>query len=61
MTDVIIIFMTIQQLKYAVAVAEYGNVTAASQKVYISQPSLTVAIHELEKEIGISIFSRTTP
>ena len=51
--------MTIQQLKYAVAVAEYGNVTTASQKVYISQPSLTVAIHELEKEIGISIFSRT--
>ena len=52
--------MTLQQLKYAVAVAEYGNVTAASQKVYISQPSLTVAIHELEKEIGISIFCDIT-
>lgn len=51
--------MTIQQLKYAVAVAECGNVTAASQKVFISQPSLTAAIHELEREIGISIFSRT--
>ncbi|MBR5646725.1 MAG: LysR family transcriptional regulator [Treponema sp.] len=51
--------MTIQQLKYAVAVAECGNVTAASQKVFISQPSLTSAIHELEHEIGIQIFSRT--
>lgn len=51
--------MTLQQLKYAVAVAECGNVTAASQKIFISQPSLTTAIHELEKEIGITIFSRT--
>ncbi len=51
--------MTLQQLKYAVAVAECGNVTAASQKVFISQPSLTNAVHELEKEIGITIFSRT--
>lgn len=51
--------MTLQQLKYAVAVAECGNVTAASQKIFISQPSLTTAIHELENEIGITIFSRT--
>ena len=51
--------MTLQQLKYAVAVAECGNVTAASQKIFISQPSLTTAVQELEKEIGITIFSRT--
>ncbi|MDD6485908.1 MAG: LysR family transcriptional regulator [Spirochaetales bacterium] len=51
--------MTLQQLKYAVAVAECGNVTAASQRMFISQPSLTNAVHELEKEIGITIFSRT--
>ena len=51
--------MTLQQLKYAVTVAECGNVTAASQKIFISQPSLTTAVHELEKEIGITIFSRT--
>ena len=51
--------MTLQQLKYAVTVAECGNVTAASQKIFISQPSLTNAVHELEKEIGITIFSRT--
>lgn len=51
--------MTLQQLKYAVAVAESLNITQAAQKVYISQPSLTAAIHELEEEIGITIFSRT--
>jgi DNA-binding transcriptional LysR family regulator len=51
--------MTLQQLKYAVTVAECGNVTVASQKVFISQPSLTAAVRELEKEMGIVIFSRT--
>ncbi len=51
--------MTLQHLKYAAAVAETKNITEASHKVFISQPSLTAAIHELEKEIGIRIFSRT--
>lgn len=51
--------MTLQQLKYAVAVAESQNITEASKRVFISQPSLTAAIRELEKEIGIEIFSRT--
>jgi len=51
--------MTLQQLKYAVAVADIKNITEASKKVFISQPSLTAAIRELEKEMGISIFSRT--
>ena len=51
--------MTLQQLKYAVTVAETKNITEASHKVFISQPSLTAAIHELENEMGITIFSRT--
>ena len=51
--------MTLQQLKYVVAVAETRNMTEASKKVFISQPSLTAAIHELENEMGITIFSRT--
>ncbi|MBQ4023846.1 MAG: LysR family transcriptional regulator [Treponema sp.] len=51
--------MTLQQLKYAVTVAETKNITEASRKVFISQPSLTAAIHELESEMGITIFSRT--
>ncbi len=51
--------MTLQQLKYAVAVADAKNITEAARRVFISQPSLTAAIHELESEMGISIFSRT--
>lgn len=51
--------MTLQQLKYAVAVADTRNITEASHRVYISQPSLTAAIHELEAEMGITIFSRS--
>ena len=51
--------MTLQQLKYAVTVADTRNITEASKKVFISQPSLTAAIHELEEEMGITIFSRS--
>ncbi len=51
--------MTLQQLKYAVAVANTRNITEASKQVFISQPSLTSAIRELENEMGITIFSRT--
>lgn len=51
--------MTLQQLKYAITVAETGTITEAANKLYISQPSLTNAIHELEKEMNIIIFNRT--
>ena len=51
--------MTLQQLKYAVAVADCRNITEASRRVFISQPSLTAAIRELEEEMGITIFSRS--
>lgn len=51
--------MTLQQLKYAVTVAECGTISAAAEKLFISQPSLTAAIRELEKEMGVTIFSRT--
>lgn len=51
--------MTLQQLKYAITVAETGTITEAASKLYISQPSLTNAIHELEKEMNIIIFNRT--
>ena len=43
--------MTLQQLKYVVTVAETGTITEAAGKLYISQPSLTNAIHELEREM----------
>lgn len=51
--------MTLQQLKYVVTVAETGNITQAAEKLYISQPSLTNAIRELEKEMQVTIFHRT--
>lgn len=51
--------MTLQQLKYTITLAETGTITEAASKLYISQPSLTNAIHELEKEMNIIIFNRT--
>lgn len=51
--------MTLQQLRYIVTVAETGNITEAAKRLFISQPSLTNAIHELEKEMQITIFHRT--
>ena len=51
--------MTLKQLQYMVTVAEEGNITSAARKLYIAQPSLTSAIHELENELSISIFQRS--
>lgn len=51
--------MTLQQLRYAITVAETETITEAAQKLYISQPSLTNAIHDLEKEMNVVIFNRT--
>jgi len=52
--------MTLKQLQYAVTVAETGNITEAAGKLFIAQPSLTSAIHELEKEYGITLFFRSS-
>jgi len=51
--------MTLQQLYYLVTVAECGNITEAADKLYISQPSLSTAIHNLEKEMGVTAFARS--
>lgn len=51
--------MTLQQLKYVITVAEIGTITEGANQLFISQPSLTNAIHELEKEMNIVIFNRT--
>lgn len=51
--------MTLQQLRYIVTVAETGNITEAAKRLFISQPSLTNAIRELESEMQITIFCRT--
>ena len=47
------------QLKYVVMVAKKGTISEAAQSLFISQPSLTNAIKELEKELQITIFNRT--
>lgn len=51
--------MTLNQLKYVCKVAECGALSKAASELYLSQPSLTKAIHELENEVGIIIFERT--
>ncbi len=51
--------MTLLQLKYIVTAAEAGTISEAAKQLYITQPSLTSAIRELEKELGITIFQRT--
>lgn len=51
--------MTLQQLKYAVTVAECRTISKAAEKVFISQPSLTASIRQLEDEMNVKIFSRT--
>ena len=51
--------MTLKQLEYVTTVAEIGTITEAAERLFISQPSLTNAIHELEKEMNIVIFNRS--
>ena len=51
--------MTIQQLNYIITISEAGSINRAAEKLYVSQPSLTSALKELEKELGIVIFNRT--
>jgi DNA-binding transcriptional LysR family regulator len=51
--------MTIQQIKYAIGIAETGSFNKAAEKLYVSQPSLTSTIHDLENDLGIQIFNRS--
>jgi len=50
--------MTLIQLKYVITVAEGNSFNEAARKLFISQPSLSAAIHSMEKEIGFDIFRR---
>ena len=51
--------MTFVQLKYILTIAETKSLNKAAEQLYVSQPSLTNALKELEKEVGITIFFRT--
>ncbi len=50
--------MTITQLKYVLAVAEYKNFTAASEQCFVTQPTLSMQIQKLEDELEVIIFNR---
>ena len=51
--------MTLTQLSYMIAVAEAGNFTVAAEKVFVTQPTLSMQIQKLEEELGVQIFNRT--
>ena len=51
--------LTIQQLRYAVGIANTGSFNKAAEALFISQPSLTMAVQDLEKQIGITVFNRS--
>ena len=52
--------MTLQQLRYVIEVAKTGSMNVAAKQLFVSQPSLPMAIRELENDVHISIFERTT-
>lgn len=52
--------MQLQQLKYLIAAAEHGSFRSAAQALYISQSSVSVAIKDLEQELGVAVFERTS-
>lgn len=51
--------MTLQQMKYVVEIADRGSMNEAAKALFISQPSLSGAVRELESEIGITLFNRS--
>ncbi len=51
--------MTLQQLRYLIAIAEAGSISAAANNIYASQSNLSIAIKELEREFNLTIFTRS--
>ena len=51
--------MTLTQLRYIIAIADTGSMNEAAKSLFISQPSLSLAVKELEKEIGTELFKRS--
>ncbi|MDO5558780.1 MAG: LysR family transcriptional regulator [Oscillospiraceae bacterium] len=51
--------MTLQQLKYVIAIVKYGSITEAAKRLFISQPSLSNAVKDIEEELDIIIFARS--
>lgn len=51
--------MTLQQLKYIIKIVECGSITEAAKELFITQPSLSSSVKELERELGLELFSRS--
>lgn len=51
--------LTLQQLKYVIAIADTGSVNAAAKNLYLSQPSLSGSVRDLEEELGFALFRRS--
>ena len=54
------LLMTLLQLKYIVKIVECGSMNEASHELYVSQPALSSSVKELENELGIEIFTRSS-
>ena len=52
--------MTLQQLRYVITIAETGSLGRAAEALFVSQPSLSSAVRELEKELRMPLFHRTS-
>lgn len=50
--------MTLKQLEYFKQICRYGSFTKAASELYIAQPTLTLAVHQLEEELGVQLFIR---
>ena len=51
--------MTLTQLRYVIAIANAGSMNEAARTLFISQPSLSSAVKDLEEEIGVELFRRS--
>ncbi len=51
--------MTLTQLRYVITIADTGSMNEAAKKLFISQPSLSLSVKDLEEEIGVELFRRS--
>ncbi len=52
--------MNVKQAQYFLAIVQEGSITAAAKKLYVSQPSLSQMVHQIEKDLGVTLFDRTS-
>ena len=52
--------MTLQQIRYVLTIARFGSLNKAAEELYVTQPSLTASLKELESELGIEVFYRNS-